>query len=132
MTRATIRTVIAVALATCALVAGARELAAQAKVDVTGTWTFDVTTDAGTGTPTVTLKQDGEKLAGHYSSTNLGEADLAGSVKGQAINFSFVANVQGNALDVTYTGTVDGKDAMKGTLTITAIGNGTFTAKRTK
>jgi len=103
---------------------------AQAKVDVSGTWIFDVTTDAGTGTPTVTLKQDGEKLSGHYSSSNLGEADLTGTVKGQNIAFTFVANVQGNALDVSYTGTIESKDAMKGTLSITAIGNGTFTAKR--
>jgi hypothetical protein len=43
---------------------------------ISGTWTFDVVTDAGTGTPTVTLKQDGEKLTGHYSSQTLGEADL--------------------------------------------------------
>jgi hypothetical protein len=103
---------------------------AQAKVDVSGTWIFDVTTDAATGTPTVTLKQDGEKLSGHYSSSNLGEADLTGTVKGQNIAFTFVANVQGNALDVSYTGTIESKDAMKGTLSITAIGNGTFTAKR--
>jgi len=117
-------------LAALVLAATGAVAMAQAKVDVSGTWIFDVTTDAGTGTPTVTLKQDGEKLSGHYSSSNLGEADLTGTVKGQNIAFTFVANVQGNALDVSYTGTIESKDAMKGTLSITAIGNGTFTAKR--
>jgi len=34
------------------------------KVDLTGKWLFNVQTDAGSGTPTVTLKQDGEKLTG--------------------------------------------------------------------
>lgn len=106
-------------------------LSAQgAKVDVTGEWLFTVQTDAGTGEPTVTLKQDGEKLTGHYSSQTLGEADLAGTVKGTAIEFSFTANVQGNALAVKYTGTVESNSSMKGTLSISALGNGTFTAKR--
>lgn len=117
------------------LAAGAatgRVAIAQEKVDVTGTWAFDVKTEAGTGNSTVTMKQDGEKLTGHYSGSTLGEAELTGTVKGRQIDFSFTADVQGNALDVVYTGTVDGKDAMKGSLTITAIGSGTFTAKRTK
>ena len=59
-----------------------------AKIDVTGKWTFTVETSAGSGTPTVTLKQDGEKLTGTYSGA-LGEAKLTGSVKGDAIEFSF-------------------------------------------
>ena len=31
-------------------------MAAQDKIDVSGTWAFTVDTEAGTGTPTVTLK----------------------------------------------------------------------------
>jgi hypothetical protein len=130
MMGATRRGILVIVVTAFALAMAGRAATAQAKVDVTGTWIFDVTTDAGTGTPTVTLKQDGEKLAGHYSSSNLGEADLTGTVKGQNIAFTFVANVQGTALDVSDTGTIESKDAMKGTLSITAIGNGTFTAKR--
>lgn len=114
------------------LLATGHQARAQAKVDVTGSWAFDVKTEAGNGNSTVTMKQDGEKLSGHYSGSTLGEADLTGTVKGAKIDFSFTANVQGNALDVVYTGNVDGKDAMSGSLTITAIGSGTFTAKRTK
>jgi len=34
--------------------------------DVTGTWKLSVETPNGTGTPTVILKQDGEKLTGTY------------------------------------------------------------------
>ena len=100
------------------------------KVDVTGKWTFTVQTDAGTGTPTVTLKQDGEKLTGHYSSQTLGEADLTGSVKGQDIKFSFSADAQGTSLNVTYSGTIEGKDAMKGNVDLGGLATGTFTAKR--
>lgn len=103
---------------------------AQGKVDLTGKWVFDVTTDAGTGTPTVTFKQDGEKLTGHYSSMNLGEADLTGTVKGTAVNFKFNADLAGTPVVVTYVATVEGKDAMKGTIDIGGAAGGTFTGKR--
>jgi len=101
-----------------------------AKVDVSGTWAFTVQTDAGTGTPTVTLKQDGEKLTGHYSSATLGEADLTGTVKGKAIEFSFSTDAVGTPLTVKYTGTVESKDELKGAVDLGGLGQGTFTAKR--
>ena len=80
--------------------------------------------------PTVTLKQDGEKLTGHYSSQNFGEVDLTGTVKGTAITFMFGADVQGTHLDVTYSGTIENKDSMKGKVNLGGVGEGTFTAKR--
>jgi hypothetical protein len=104
-------------------------LVAQAP-DVTGKWLFMVETSAGGGTPTVTLKQEGEKLTGHYSSQTFGEVDLTGSVKGNALTFSFSADVQGTHVDVTYIGTVESKDSIKGTLKLGPLGDGTFTAKR--
>jgi hypothetical protein len=117
----TIVAVIAIAAAT---------LQAQAKVDLTGKWTFEVQTDAGTGTPTVTFKQDGEKLTGHYSSTNLGEADLTGTVKGSNVNFTFDVDLGGQAGRVTYTATVESNNTMKGTIDIAGVAGGTFTGKR--
>ncbi len=104
--------------------------AQSSKIDVTGKWTFTVQTDAGSGTPTVTLKQEGEKLTGHYSSQNLGEADLIGTVKGQEIKFTFNADAQGTPLTVTYTGTVENKDSMKGSVDLGGLAQGSFTAKR--
>jgi len=120
----------AVLVVSAAFFAATSMAAGQAKVDVTGTWLFNVTTSAGNGTPTVTLKQDGEKLSGHYSSSQLGEADLTGTVKGNAVSFAFGVDVQGVHLDVTYSGTVEGNDAMKGTLKLGPLGDGTFTGKR--
>ena len=99
------------------------------KVDVSGKWMFNVETAAGSGTPTITLKQDGEKLTGHYSG-QLGEADLTGTVKGQEIAFKFTVDAQGNNLDCTYTGTIEGKDALKGKVNIAGVADGTFTAKK--
>ena len=106
--------------------------AAQAdkKVDLTGKWQFSVTTDAGTGTPSVTLKQQGDSLTGHYSSQLLGESELKGTVKDQKFNFTFRTEVQGTAIVVTYTGTIESKDSLKGTVDLGGAASGTFTAKR--
>jgi hypothetical protein len=123
-------TVRAAALSAVVLLCGALTAAAQAgKVDVTGKWGFSVETGAGSGTPTITFKQDGEKLTGHYSG-QLGEADLTGSVKGADITFKFDVDAQGTALAITYTGAVDSKDSMKGKVDLGGLGEGTFTAKR--
>jgi len=120
----------AIAIAVLLLVVGSTHASAQAKIDVTGKWTFEVQTTAGGGTPTVTFTQSGEKLTGHYSSTNLGEADLTGTVKGREIAFTFAAAVQGNGIDVSYSGTIESNDTMKGKLDIGGLAQGTFTAKR--
>ena len=121
---------VAVLAAVAVLFGGTIGGAAQAaKVDVTGKWAFNVETAAGSGTPTMTFKQDGEKLTGHYSG-QLGEADLTGTVKGEAIEFKFTIDVQGQTLNAAYSGTVDGKDSMKGKVDLVGLGEGTFTAKR--
>jgi hypothetical protein len=101
---------------------------AQAKIDVTGTWIFDVTTSAGSGTPTLTFKQDGENLTGTYEG-QLGKAPLKGTLKGSAINFSFTGDAQGQTFTVTYSGTAT-NDSMKGTVDLGGQASGTFTAKR--
>ena len=100
-----------------------------AKVDVTGKWAFSVETAAGAGTPTMTFKQDGEKLTGHYSG-QLGESDLTGTVKGADISFTFTVDAQGTMIKATYSGTVENKDSLKGKVVLEGLGDGTFTAKR--
>ena len=105
-------------------------MSAQAeKVNVTGKWLFTVETGAGSGTPTMTFTQDGEKLTGKYNG-QFGEADLTGTVKGQDIAFSFNVDAQGTAVSFKYTGTIENKDALKGKVEIAGLGEGTFTAKR--
>jgi hypothetical protein len=102
---------------------------AQAKIDVTGAWAVDVQTDQGSGNPTITLKQNGEKLTGQYEG-QFGKADLTGTVKGQSIEFSFTVDLQGNQVKETYTGTVESKDSLKGKVDLAGFAQGTFTAKR--
>ena len=131
MTQRFIRTMSIVAGAAILLCAASSAAPQEAaKVDVTGKWAFTVETSAGSGTPKFTFKQEGEKLTGHYSSQNLGEAELNGTVKGQDLKFSFSADAQGTSITVTYTGTIENKDSMKGTVDLGGLAQGTFTAKR--
>jgi hypothetical protein len=97
--------------------------------DVAGAWALTVETGQGTGTPSVTFKQDGEKLTGAYSSQVFGEQKVTGTIKGNAITFSFTGSVEGNSMTVTYAGTVE-KDTMKGKVTLGDLGEGTFTGKK--
>ena len=114
-----------------ALVVGTLGVVRAQTANVTGDWTFQVQTDQGSGTPAISFKQDGETITGTYAGT-FGNANLKGTVKGAAIEFSFTADAQGQAVDSVYKGTVE-KDTMKGTVAIAGgqIG-GTFTASRKK
>lgn len=95
---------------------------------VAGEWNITVETPNGPGTPTVVLKQDGENLTGTYKG-RFGETPLKGTIKGNEIAFSTTISVQGQDLEITYKGTLDG-DNMKGTATFGAAGNGAFSGKR--
>ena len=103
--------------------------AAADKTDVSGAWAFTVETPAGSGTPSFTFKQEGEKLTGQYKGA-FGEAPLTGSVKGNKIDFSVKVQVEGQDATINYTGTVEKDGTMKGTVTLGDLGSGTWTAKR--
>ena len=98
-------------------------------VDVAGKWALTVETSAGSGTPSVEFKQDGEALTGDYSSTVFGQQKVTGTIKGNAITFGFTAPFQGGTVTVTYTGTAD-VSTMKGKVSISGLGEGTFTGKK--
>lgn len=112
-----------------ALAATAPRVQQDKPQDVAGAWALTVETAQGTGNPSVTLKQDGEKLTGTYSSQIFGEQEVTGSIKGNAITFSFTGAIEGNTFTVTYSGTVE-KDTMKGKVTLGDVGEGTFTGKK--
>lgn len=103
-------------------------LAFAADANVAGEWDLTVETQAGTGNPHFSLKQDGNKLSGTYKGM-LGESPVTGTVNGNDISISFQVNAQGTDLAVSYTGTVDGA-TMKGTVKLGELGEGTFTGKK--
>lgn len=96
--------------------------------NVAGEWNITVETPNGPGTPTLVLKQDGENLTGTYKG-RYGETPLKGTIKGNEIAFSTTISIQGQDLEITYKGTVDG-DGMKGKATFGAAGDGSFSGKR--
>src|SRR5438128_832236 len=96
-----------VSIAIIAASAMAASLTIAQAVNVTGTWNMTVETQAGSGTPTITLKQDGETLTGTYKG-QLGEANVKGTVKGKEVKINFKVNVQDMDLECEYSGTVDG------------------------
>lgn len=101
--------------------------------DISGAWDFAVELDAGgTGNPTFTFKQEGEKLTGTYNGP-LGEAPVAGMIKGMDVKFSYKVKYEGADLEGTYTGKLTGKDAMTGTVSFSGVslsGSGKWTAKK--
>ncbi len=101
--------------------AGAASLSAA---DVTGTWTLNVYLDAGSGSPTFALKQEGDTITGTYEG-QFGVADIKGTITGDAIAFSF--DFEGGT--ATYTGTVSG-NTMKGTCEYGGLASGTFEGEK--
>jgi hypothetical protein len=108
----------------CMLAAPVR---AADEAGVSGTWILAVETSRGTGTPTLTLKQEGENITGTYKG-QLGEAPVTGTLKGKALTLSFKIGGMMGELPVVYTGTVEG-NTMQGTAKI-GPENAKFTGKR--
>jgi len=102
---------------------------AQSDVNVTGDWAFTVETPQGSGTPSFTFKQEGEKLTGNYKG-QFGEAPVTGTVKGNEIKFTIKISAQGQELTITYSGKIESKDSMKGTAVLGELGEANWTAKR--
>jgi len=113
-----------------ALLAIAAFTAAQfaSAADVTGTWIMSVETSAGSGTPTFILVQKGETLSGSYKG-QLGEAQVAGTVKGDQVTIEYKVDGQGQSLAVKYSGKTDGK-TMSGKVSLGQLGEGTFTGTK--
>jgi hypothetical protein len=99
---------------------------------LTGNWNLSIELPNMTATPSMVLKQDGEKLSGEYVSQQYGKYAITGTIKGADVSFWFGMNVEGTALNVTYTGKVDKDGAIAGTVNYGDMMNGTFTATKQK
>jgi hypothetical protein len=99
---------------------------------LTGTWNVTVVLPEMTANPTLALKQDGEKLTGEYVSAQYGKFPVSGTVKGSDVTFGFTMNIESNAINVTYTGTVDKDGAIKGSVNYGDMMSGTFSAAKNK
>ncbi len=103
--------------------------AAHVLHDLTGKWAFAVVTDNGTGTPTIIMKQEGEKVTGTYESRMMGARSIAGTVKGDSLVFTLEANGP-DGIALVFRGVVVDKDNVKGIVDFGGMGGATFTGKR--
>lgn len=102
------------------------------KPDLTGNWAFTVVYEGGQGAPTVRLVQKGDSLTGRYISQAFGELDVTGTVKGKEFTFSFTTSAGGDPFTMSFAGTVESADALKGSVDMGGNGTATFTATRQK
>lgn len=103
--------------------------AAQDKVNVSGEWQITIVTDQGTFTPRAIFQQDGEKLTGDYHGA-FGHSKLSGTLQERAIKFQTTLNAQGQSIEVSYSGTVESGETMKGKVELGELGSAEWTAKR--
>jgi hypothetical protein len=96
--------------------------------DVSGTWELNVESPMGSRASDAIFTQTGETLGGKMVSPR-GEVPLTGTVSGDSVKFGINVNVQGQNLQIDYTGTVTG-DTMSGTVVFGSFGDGKWTGKR--
>jgi hypothetical protein len=119
------RTLIAVAVAVFA----ASVSSAATQDSVAGTWNLSVVFEQGSGSPTIVLQQDGEKLTGTYTG-QMGQYPLSGTFTEKKITFTVTVDMQGNQLAFVYTGTLEADGTLKGTVDLGGMASGTWTGKK--
>lgn len=116
-------------IAIAVITAGVLGLLWAAQHNVSGTWQFEVNTDAGSGSPTFEFRQEGSKLTGKYIGM-AGEAPIAGALEGNRIAWEFKVSLGADPVLVKYQGTLESATAMKGTAEYPGLGSATWTAKK--
>ena len=103
------------AILSMALVLRACDLAGAAeKVEPVGTWKCEYEIGGQKRTSTLTIKQDGDKLAGTMSWPDQKETKLKDlKLKDSTLTFSAVRKVMDNEITIEYALTIDG-DKLKG------------------
>jgi hypothetical protein len=142
MTRMHRRIAAAGAVALVVFALSAARGAAQAKINVSGEWTFQILTrydaEEHVERVTFTFTQDGEDLTGTYIGSFgglYGSGRLTGTVTAGKVTFTLTAPVgayYGAGLKETYTTTTLKKDMMSGDIVIETVGKAGFTAGRNK
>lgn len=102
----------------------------SAQVNMTGTWAMEVDVDGAVSNPELVLEQSGMAVTGRYTSAQLGEADVTGTIAGNEVTVVFEANVGGQSAPVEYKGTVNAEGVWSGTFDLAGLAGGTFTATK--
>jgi hypothetical protein len=99
---------------------------------LTGKWAMELNMSMGQSTPTLNLKQDGEKITGTYTS-RYGTFPLEGTLKARTVQLFVTISVEGMQVDMAFSGEVaaDGQ-SMKGEADLGQAGDATWVARREK
>lgn len=102
----------------------------QTLPSLTGKWAMALNMTMGVSRPTLTLKQDGEKLTGTYAG-RYGTFPIEGTLKGRKIELWLTMNVEGEKVEMSFVGEVaaDG-NSMGGDADLGQAGDGAWTATR--
>jgi hypothetical protein len=97
---------------------------------IAGKWAMSLDISGmGAATPTLDLRQEGEKISGTYTG-RYGTYPLQGTLKDRKLNFAFTMNAEGTDVTMSFAGEVTEDGSLKGTAEIPGLGSATWTAKR--
>ena len=120
---------VAICLALIALVAG---MASAADADMAGGWAVEFSLPwGGSASYPMWVNQDGTKLSGRVTFPGVAEYQLKGSIKEDRFTIVWQTVVDGEFLDVTFTGRVSG-DEINGTAKIGMYPERELYARRTE
>lgn len=99
--------------------------------DVSGKWLITSNSPNGPLESVATFKQEDTALTGTIDISQMGSAKVAGTVKGDTVQYKFSLDAQGTMIEVNVAGVLKDKDNMAGTIYLpNDLGNYPFTAKR--
>jgi len=108
-------------------ISGLSALASQ--VNVTGEWTFTITTQRGERTSDISFVQEGEKLKVTMQSPR-GEVTGEGTVKGTDIEWSVIRDTPRGQFTMTYKGKIQDENNISGEAQMGDFGTATWKATR--
>jgi hypothetical protein len=103
--------------------------AAEADSNISGKWIMDVRLEAGSGTPSFALTQEGETITGTYTGL-FGEAPVTGTIRDNNIELNIKVAAMGQEIVMLYTGILKEDGGIKGTVKMGQFGEGTFTGEK--
>jgi len=98
-------------------------------VNVTGDWTFTITTPQGERTNDITFVQNGEKLTVTMKSPR-GEVTGEGTVKGNDIEWSITRDTPRGQFTITYKGKIQDENTITGEVEMGNFGTASWKAVR--
>lgn len=110
-----------------ALVGAALPATAGAQ-SIAGEWKATINTPGGPRDFKIVFKVTGDSLSGTVTRP-VGDVPLVGTMKGNAVSFSYTVTYNDNPMTLTITATVTG-DSMKGTVDFGGAASDEFRAKR--